>query len=64
MLALDAVVTRDEFDAWIAEELAGVAACVDGLLETSGVAFADVDRVFLTGGTSFVPLIRQRKPEA
>lgn len=59
VLALDTVVTRDEFDEWIAEELAGVAACVDGLLETSGVAAADVDRVFLTGGTSFVPAVKR-----
>ena len=58
-LALDAVVTRISFEGWIAEELARIETCVDGLLESSGVAASDVDRVFLTGGTSFVPAVKR-----
>ena len=34
------------------------AACVDGLLESSKIARGDVDRVFLTGGSSLVPAVR------
>jgi len=33
--------------------------CVDSLLETSGVSRRQVDRVFLTGGTSLVPSVRR-----
>ena len=33
--------------------------CVDSLLETSGVSRRQVDRVFLTGGTSLVPAVRR-----
>ncbi len=35
-----------------------MAACVDRLLEKAGVSAKDVDRVFMTGGTSFVPAVR------
>jgi len=52
-------VTRAEFEGWISEELAKIEQCVDGLLATSGVDARVVDRVFLTGGTSFVPAVRR-----
>lgn len=52
-------VTRAEFEAWIDEELRAIAECVDGLLKKAGVHPRDVDRVFLTGGSSFVPAVRR-----
>jgi hypothetical chaperone protein len=58
-LALDAMVTRVDFEGWIADELARIEACVDSLLAASGVTSAAVDRVFLTGGTSFVPAVKR-----
>jgi len=58
-LAIEAPVSRAEFEAWIGDELAGFEACVDGLLAGWGVATADVDRVFLTGGSSLVPAVRR-----
>jgi hypothetical chaperone protein len=57
-LELRMPVTRAEFESWIADELASIESCVDGLFAASGVGFSDVDRVFLTGGTSFVPAVR------
>ncbi|HTJ31395.1 MAG TPA: Hsp70 family protein [Acidobacteriaceae bacterium] len=51
-------VTRSEFESWIAEDLAALEECIDGLFHSSGVRYAEVDRVFLTGGTSFVPSVR------
>jgi hypothetical chaperone protein len=51
-------VTRAEFESWITEELTRIESCVDGLFQSSGSHFTDVDRVFLTGGTSFVPAVR------
>ena len=35
-----------------------IAACVDGLLAETSLAANDVDRVFLTGGSSLVPAVR------
>jgi hypothetical chaperone protein len=52
-------VTRTEFEGWIAEELASIENCVDSLLRSAGVNPSEVDRVFLTGGTSFVPAVRR-----
>ena len=52
-------VTRDEFEAWIDEELDAIEDCIETLLRSSGVDARDVDRIFLTGGTSFVPAVRR-----
>ncbi len=52
-------VTRNEFEGWIADDLAAIEATVDGLLNTAGVAPGKIDRVFLTGGSSFVPAVRR-----
>jgi hypothetical chaperone protein len=52
-------VTREAFEGWIAEELGAIEQCIDSLLETSGIPRSQVDRVFLTGGTSLVPAVRR-----
>ncbi len=57
-LEIDVSVTRAQFESWIAEEISAIEQCVDGLLERSGFATRDVDFVFLTGGSSFVPAVR------
>ena len=51
--------TREDFEAWIAEELAEIAGAVDGLLRRLDMEPRAVDRVFLTGGSSFVPSVRR-----
>jgi hypothetical chaperone protein len=56
---IQAGVTRTDFESWITEELRSIEQCVDGLLETTGIGAKTVDRVFLTGGTSFVPSVRR-----
>lgn len=58
-LDLRILVTRAEFESWIGEDLASIEQCVDSLMTTSGVDPRDVDRVFLTGGSSFVPAVRR-----
>ncbi|HTH16670.1 MAG TPA: Hsp70 family protein [Magnetospirillum sp.] len=57
-IAIEQSVTRAEFEDWIAPELADIAQCVDSLLEASGTRVGEVDRVFMTGGTSLVPAVR------
>jgi hypothetical chaperone protein len=56
---LAAVVERPSFEEWISEELGQISGCVDSLLSSSGVHAKDVDMVFLTGGSSFVPAVRK-----
>jgi hypothetical chaperone protein len=52
-------VARSEFEGWIQAELAAIGASVDRLLATTGVRPAEIDHVFLTGGSAFVPAVRQ-----
>jgi hypothetical chaperone protein len=57
-VAIEKPVRRAEFDAWIAPELAAIAAAADEALAKAGVTPAEIDKVFLTGGSSFVPAVR------
>jgi hypothetical chaperone protein len=52
-------VTRAEFESWIAEELSAIEASIGSLMRDSGLSPGDVDHVFLTGGTCFVPAVRR-----
>src|SRR6185369_2246157 len=54
---IDRGVQRNEFEGWIAADLARIATCVDRLLERCEVPPSAVDRVFLTGGSSLVPSV-------
>jgi hypothetical chaperone protein len=58
-LEVRAEVTRADFEIWIAEELAAIGDCVERLLARTNTATRDVDRVFLTGGSSLVPAVRE-----
>jgi hypothetical chaperone protein len=58
-IRLDSLIHRRDFEEWIAEELAEIETCVDSLLKSCGTAANDVDMVFLTGGSSFVPAVRR-----
>jgi hypothetical chaperone protein len=52
-------VTRRQFEKWIAEDLNAIEVCVDEVLRQAEVNASEVDRVFLTGGSSFVPAVRR-----
>jgi hypothetical chaperone protein len=52
-------VTREEFEGWIADELAEIEECVNRLLAHTQTTEHQVDRVFMTGGSSFVPAVRR-----
>ena len=57
-LAIEWPATRAAFNEWIQPQLDGIARTVDALLGATGVEPAAIDRVFLTGGSSFVPAVR------
>ncbi len=52
-------VRRSDFETWIAPELTAIEAAVDDALARAGASAASIDRVFLTGGSSFVPAVRR-----
>ncbi len=51
-------ISRGEFEGWIAPELTRLAATIDQALQAANVPESAIDRVFLTGGTAFVPAVR------
>lgn len=52
-------VARADFEGWIAPELAQIEQAVDAALADAKLPAEGIDRVFLTGGSSLVPAVRQ-----
>jgi hypothetical chaperone protein len=55
---IEAAVRRADFEAWIADDLRRIEAAMDAALGRAGLAPEEIDRVFLTGGSSLIPAIR------
>ena len=55
---IERTIKRSDFEKWIAPEIGEIGACVDRALSGAGLEEAQIDRVFLTGGSSFVPAVR------
>jgi hypothetical chaperone protein len=55
----DVIVTRRQFEKAIAEETRRLSVCIGKVLESAQMTFDDVDAVFITGGSSQVPVIRR-----
>ncbi len=55
--AIEETITRDDFEHWIAADIARIAATVQVALTEAGLRDEEVDHVFLTGGTSLVPAV-------
>ncbi len=53
------LVTRADFEDWIEPQLSAISNCVDDLLKDAKTRAEQIDRVFLTGGTSLVPAVRR-----
>lgn len=58
-LSIEAEVTRADFEAWIAPDVARIESAVHRALAAAGLAAEAIDHVFLTGGSSQVPRIRR-----
>ena len=52
-------VKRADFEEWIAPDLARIEGALDEVLEKTETSPGAIDKVFLTGGTSFVPAVRR-----
>ena len=57
---LETTIARSDFEDWIAPDLARLGGAVDTVLERAAMSADQIDRVFLTGGSSFVPAVRAR----
>ena len=56
--AIEETIARADFEHWIAPDLARIDATVGTALAQAGLTEDAVDHVFLTGGTSLVPAVR------
>lgn len=56
---IEATIARAEFEGWIAPELEQIEAALEEVLREAGATESGIDRVFLTGGSSFVPAVRR-----
>jgi hypothetical chaperone protein len=57
--AIEKRVERRQFEGWIGRELGAIETAVDEALAGAALSADGVDRVFLTGGSSFVPAVRR-----
>jgi len=58
-IEIEQEVSRADFESWIANDIGRIELTVDRLLETERVRVDDIDSVFLTGGSSFIPAVRR-----
>jgi len=54
-LEIPSTITRSKFEKWIRQDLAHFRETIDRLLLTNKIAPREVEKVFLTDGTYFVP---------
>ncbi|QQM30522.1 Hsp70 family protein [Martelella lutilitoris] len=52
------MVRRADFEGWISGELRQMEDALDEAIAAAGIAATEIDKVFLTGGSSFVPAVR------
>ncbi|QND14899.1 Hsp70 family protein [Rhizobium leguminosarum bv. trifolii] len=52
-------IKRSDFESWIADDLARIEGVLDDVLDKTETKPSEIDKVFLTGGTSFVPAVRR-----
>jgi hypothetical chaperone protein len=56
---MNQTITRAAFEKWLEPELTMLGTAIDQVMTDAGVVPGDIDRVFLTGGSSFVPAVRR-----
>jgi len=58
-IAISEPLTRVEFEQLIAADLATIERCMSGVLAAAGLRSADVESVFLTGGSAQIPALQR-----
>ena len=57
-LDIEQEISREDFERWIADDIARIEQTVDQLLRGESVSVDEIDSVFLTGGSSSIPAVR------
>jgi hypothetical chaperone protein len=58
-IEIEQEISRADFERWIAHDIQRIEETVDELLTAEGVQSGEIDCVFLTGGSSFMPAVRR-----
>ncbi len=58
-LAIEAEVSRSDFERWIEPDLQRIGDTVDEAMAKAGLSPDQIDHVFLTGGSSLIPAVRE-----
>lgn len=58
-LNIDEYISKSEFESLNLDNINQIAKCLDDVLASSGVSIDKIDSVFLTGGTSCIPIVRK-----
>jgi hypothetical chaperone protein len=58
-IEIEQEISRADFESWIADDIGRIELTVDRLLETESVRVDDINSVFLTGGSSYIPAVRR-----
>lgn len=58
-IEIAADVERSQFEQWIAPDMHHIEAAMDIALQNARITANDIDRIFLTGGSSLIPAIRK-----
>lgn len=59
-LSIRGYIRRSDFERWISPDVERINDTVSAALKAAGLAEPAIDMVFLTGGSSFIPLLRER----
>ena len=59
-IEIEATIAREDFERWIEPDLQQIDAAVEAAMQQAGLDAREIDKVFLTGGTSFVPAVKAR----
>jgi hypothetical chaperone protein len=57
-VSIEETVQQPDFSTWIWPDVKAIGSCVDRLLVDCGVIPGEIESVFLTGGSSFVPAVK------
>jgi hypothetical chaperone protein len=57
-IEIDRTIAREDFEGWIADDLAKIESTADDAIRVAGVSPHEITRVFMTGGSALVPAVR------
>jgi hypothetical chaperone protein len=57
-ICIDEILSKNKFEGMINEKVESINTCINSTLADAGLSFTDIDIVFLTGGSSYIPMIR------